>query len=593
MLAISNRSMTIRVACELQVVRGLCRKVREFLADAGLSADELNPWEQTLAEAVNNAILYAPPASKNLPVQTNITVSQTLVEVRISDHTAGFDFPQNAVLPEPDAESGRGLFMIQSLTDEAIYLRGRGENCLVLRKHRNLGSRLSESADDSRQELEETRHTLDLMTEELASSYESLAAIFQYSAELSTNVSSHDFTRRWLDQLLTIIGADWYLLRLLSPDGNHLCVAATSLPGWQEHVIPLASSPDAPCLEQRAIHQHRDVWFDDATPLHHADPLATVGQPASGFAHPIVVNGTPVGVLTVACGTGTRMAEAGNINIIHTFADFLGIQVRNARFAEEQVRTRLMSREMEIATNIQRSLLPERMPNLRGFGMAGHCRSARQVGGDYYDAIVTGEGQLLLVVADVMGKGLPAAIFAAIFRSLVRARLDLAAKPGEFLVWLNRNLGADVGRVDMFITAQLAFVDLNQRRLRVAGAGHPPLLLAGQDGSCEALESSGPPLGVLMQKEYGDTERILPHGAQVFLFTDGLSEARDPAGELLGVPRLIHWLQEQACRQQPVGQTQQNLLAMLEQFEQGTLSGDDQAFVLLAEEPVTSTNHAS
>src|SRR5207244_13408913 len=105
-------------------------------------------------------------------------------------------------------------------------------------------------------------------------------------------------------------------------------------------------------------------------------------------------------------------------------------------------------------------------PPLTGFGLAGYCESARQVGGDFYDVVKLSDHSLLMVIADVMGKGIPAAMFAATLRSLLRALPELTHQPSELLSRVNRLLFDELSEVDMFITAQLVYVDASQRRLR-------------------------------------------------------------------------------------------------------------------------------
>jgi serine phosphatase RsbU (regulator of sigma subunit) len=206
------------------------------------------------------------------------------------------------------------------------------------------------------------------------------------------------------------------------------------------------------------------------------------------------------------------------------------------------------------------------------------------VGGDFYDILREQEDGLLLVMADVMGKSLPAALFATVLRTLVHARPDLVREPGEFLVWLNRNLFAELGRFDMFITAQLAFADCGARELRVAGAGHPPLLVADRAGAVQAIESTGPPLGVRLEGGFVETRLRLPPGARVLLYTDGLNEARDAGGGQFGLDALSAWLAEAARRGDSAERCREGLQAVLRRHEAGRAPADDQTLLLLCEE---------
>jgi len=205
------------------------------------------------------------------------------------------------------------------------------------------------------------------------------------------------------------------------------------------------------------------------------------------------------------------------------------------------------------------------------------------VGGDFYDAFVTQLGGWLLAIADVMGKGVPAAMFAAIFRSQLRAGAERAATPGALLTWLNRSLHDDLDQVEMFITAQLVYLNPDRRSFQMASAGHPPLLVAAGDGRVQAVEDSGLPLGIMPDTVYTERTVALPPGANLLLFTDGLTEARGREGKLLWVGPLEKCLAQAAKSGSPVEATKAALIALVAAHQEGVPPGDDQTFLLLAE----------
>ena len=531
---------------------------------------------------MNNAVKYCRPEALNRPIRVDFLVALEWVEVRVTDHSPGFDWPEQAELPPDDSESGRGLFLIQTLTDESSYLRGRGKNCLALRKRRIPATTSPGTHRTSLpEELRETRHTLDLMTEELASSYESLSAIFRFTAELNRGVDARDFIPRWLGELLGITEADWFVLRLLDPVSGHLQVAACSSTKWSSGPVLLdAHSTHGNFVEARAALRRGDVWFETASPLAPNDPLTLLAQRGCGFAHPLFVNDTLVGVLSLGRCDSQRPFQAGEVNVIQTFGDFLGLQTRSNQLHEEHVRARLNTRDLEIAANLQRALLPEQLVSVPRASLSGYYRSAREIGGDYYDAFRVGDGNLLLVVADVMGKGLPAALFAFMFRSLVRARRDLAPRPGEFLSWLNQNLFQELDRAEMFITAQMAFLDCEHGEIRVASAGHPPMLIAGSTGVVTEINAGGPPLGILADTSYSEAREPYA-GGRGLMFTDGLMEARNPSGDLLGLAAIKAELASAMRLGESSETTKRRLVSLLQTFEQGAPPADDTAFIVI------------
>lgn len=578
-----GETCTHEFPCDYGGVAELGRRARDFLAQAGLPTGELDAWELALAEAANNAVKHCRPETRQLVIRVDLLVTREWAEARVTDHTPGFTWPEKAELPPPDSESGRGLFLIQNLTDEAHYLRGSGENCLVLHKRRPSPKETPASPPPSAaEELREVRHTLDLMTEELASAYESLYAIFRFSTELQGGVASKELIHRWLDQLLTITESDWLVLRLCDRSPQQLRLVATSAKeGRCEIVAREIDSTQENSIEARAASRHSDIWFDDSSPLSSDDPLYHLGENGCGFARSLHVDDTLLGVLSVGRRDRLRPFTAGQVGVVQTFGDFFGLQVRNAQMQEEQFRARLNQRDLEIAAHLQRNLLPEQLPSVPRATLAGFYRSAREIGGDYYDALPTADGNVVIVVADVMGKGLLAALFAFMFRSLARARRDLASQPGAFLTWLNQNLFQELDRADMFITAQMAYLDFQRGEIRLASAGHPPMMIASTAGVVHELAVGCPPLGVLADVRFGE-ERFPWTGGCALMFTDGLIEARNPQGDLLGLDAVKALLADAARKGESPDAIKQRVASLLQDFEQGAPPADDTAFIVIA-----------
>jgi len=579
-----TRCCTLAVACDFHAIREAAGQVRQFLTAAGLPASEGDAWELILTEAGNNAVQHATATGRHLPIGLDVVCGPTGVELRMTDHTAGFVLPAVAALPAADSEHGRGLYLIQTLADSVDYLQGRAENCLVVRK--KIAAPLASPTRDLAGQLAESEQTLQAMTEELASCYENLSAVFRFSAALNQPQAAEEFAAKWLGELLTIVEADWYVLRVAEAGAvGELRVFASSFHDGLERMTKLLlRTAGMTQVEVAATLTKQDEWFDAQTPLESADLLAALVRRSSGLAHPIFVNETLLGMLTVGRLTDETPFKAAQVNIIQTFADFLGIQIANDQFRSEYLRTQLLRRELEIASDLQRSLLPETLPQLPGFGLAGQFQSARQVGGDFYDAIPIAGGRLLLAIADVMGKGVPAALFAAIFRSHLRARLYLADRPGDFLSWLNRSLFPDLNRLSMFITAQLVIIDPAARQVRVAGAGHCPLLVTTPGGTPREIPNTGLPLGIEAEVEYAAVTQPLKATERLLLFTDGLSDVRGAGNQILGLDRLKQHLQRITNQSHTAVEMAQALTAVLKDFQGDQPPADDQAFLVFAGE---------
>jgi serine phosphatase RsbU (regulator of sigma subunit) len=226
---------------------------------------------------------------------------------------------------------------------------------------------------------------------------------------------------------------------------------------------------------------------------------------------------------------------------------------------------------------------------LRNFKLAGFCESAREVGGDFYDVLFLSGDTLLLIVADVMGKGVPAAMFAAVFaatvRGLVLASPGWARQPSLLLSRVNRQMAEELSDVDMFITAQLAFVDVAKRELVAASAGHCPLLVgAVHKNAVLTVSPEGIPLGILSNATFADEIIVLEKGFRVLLYTDGLTEARNAQGQFFGQERLTSSFRQSLAENQTAEQLKQQLSAESKRFKSDTILHDDQAFLILAEE---------
>src|SRR5262245_52666455 len=125
-------ALSLSLACQVEAIRPAARRVVDFLKDQHLSAQEIQACELAVVEACNNAVRYARPETTGESVTIEISCGRERVELRVEDHTPGFEFPQAIALPEPEQESGRGLFLIRSVMDKADYLRGTKGNCLVM-----------------------------------------------------------------------------------------------------------------------------------------------------------------------------------------------------------------------------------------------------------------------------------------------------------------------------------------------------------------------------------------------------------------------------------------------------------------------------
>jgi serine phosphatase RsbU (regulator of sigma subunit) len=248
------------------------------------------------------------------------------------------------------------------------------------------------------------------------------------------------------------------------------------------------------------------------------------------------------------------------------------IEAQRREAAEKMEAERRMGQELEIAKQVQARLFPQTLPALETLEYAGVCRQARQVGGDYYDFLDFGNGRLGLVIGDISGKGIAAALLMAHLQASLRSRSATAfEQPEHFLQSVNQMFCESTAESSY---ATLFFSEYNDktRSLRYANCGHLPALLLRADGTLERLESTGTVIGLFKQWSCSIVERPLDKGDTLVLYTDGVTESFNDADEEFGEERLV------AALRKHQGQTAQilleSILAELIKFASGEQHDD-------------------
>jgi serine phosphatase RsbU (regulator of sigma subunit) len=200
---------------------------------------------------------------------------------------------------------------------------------------------------------------------------------------------------------------------------------------------------------------------------------------------------------------------------------------------------RQAAHDLAIAKQVQTRLFPQRQPLLRTLAYAGVCHPARTVGGDYYDFLDLGNGRLGLVIADIVGKGMGAALLMANLQAALRSQCATAwEQPERFLRSVNQLLHENTAEGD-YATLFFAQYDDATRKLRYSNCGHPPALLLSGGGGLERLGSTSTVMGLFEEWDCTMEERELAPGDAVLLYTDGVTEARNGEGEEFGEDRLL------------------------------------------------------
>jgi phosphoserine phosphatase RsbU/P len=264
------------------------------------------------------------------------------------------------------------------------------------------------------------------------------------------------------------------------------------------------------------------------------------------FAHaPIIIEGQPIGVLSAFSKSAKGIFTAEFTDLFKGLAGQVGVAWRNASQTEELIAAKENEREMQIAKDIQLSLLPRSVPSIPGLSLAGICVPARQVGGDYYDFLHQEDDTLDLIIADVSGHNVGAALIMAETRTFIQAKAKDLPSPSAIMDALNEFFYQDLTNAELFITMFYLKYHPSTRNLVYASAGHnPPLICRFGTFSCERLDAEGMILGIKTGIVFEEKQVELNHGDILLLYTDGITEAENREGMFFGEERLCTILHE-------------------------------------------------
>lgn len=243
------------------------------------------------------------------------------------------------------------------------------------------------------------------------------------------------------------------------------------------------------------------------------------------------------GVLLVGERPAGRPYESEEIDFAAALARQVQAAIEAARLHRLRIEKERQDRDLQIAREIQRTLLPRVLPKAEHFDLSALSRSCYQVGGDYYDAIPLGDGRLALVVGDVSGKGTPASLMMASVHASLQAMAG-TAPPADWLSRLNRFLFEKTG-TSRYVTLFYGELDAARRRLVYVTAGHVPPYLVRGHGACERLRRGGPVVGLLEDARFESGSVELAAGDLLAVVTDGVTEAESEGGEEFGDSRVL------------------------------------------------------
>jgi len=257
----------------------------------------------------------------------------------------------------------------------------------------------------------------------------------------------------------------------------------------------------------------------------------------SEIAVPIIRNQRAIGALNLESDQLSAFDET-DLEVLQFFADAASISIEKAMLHRQLLEKRLIDKQLELARDLQSRLFPSEPPRITGYDIAGICLPAEEIGGDYYDFIQLPRRGLGVAVADVSGDGIASALVMTAFRGLLRMYTHGRLGPSKIARTVNHLL-PEFTDSSYFVTAVYVVLSPMSEEFTYVCCGHPPPLLMHSDGSCEYLFEHGPVLGILRNANYPSETLSLTPGDILVLYTDGVVDISNQAGNEFGIDRLV------------------------------------------------------
>jgi sigma-B regulation protein RsbU (phosphoserine phosphatase) len=321
------------------------------------------------------------------------------------------------------------------------------------------------------------------------------------------------------------------------------CIASVGQNYLDEYTIPLTSGVMGKSVTQKKcirvgnvrkdVREIAEFYFD----LDNKTNFTTY----SVLCAPLIAANECIGVIhCLNKKSENNLFEEEDRNLLETLAAPAAFAIRNAKMAKEMIEKNKVQKEIEIVGEIQQSLLSKNKEEK--FPIAGINIPAKIVSGDFYNFSDLGEGRYGFGVADVSGKGIKSSILMSKASSLYTCLSKTIFSPAELISLLNNEICETISR-GMFVTMLIGIYDSNQKTLNLSSAGHEPPLILDKEENFTTFEDSGPPLGVMAKFKF--TETTIPFSdSSIYIFTDGITEIKDPNGEVLGAEGFRNYIKK-------------------------------------------------
>jgi serine phosphatase RsbU (regulator of sigma subunit) len=396
-----------------------------------------------------------------------------------------------------------------------------------------------------------------------------MRAINQIHQALAGSLTLTELLDLILARCFDVLGPEEGAIMLRGADGS-VYHAAQRRAGPGDGVVPVPRRLVDEVLGKGKPALVVDAAYDDR--FAGSNSVLTTGI-RSILAAPLIDAEGSLGLITLSSRLAVRTFAAADLDMLVSIAAAAALRVRNVALAEALAARRVVEHELALAHDVQMSMLPRPLPPRADVQLAAQLTPAREIGGDLSDFVVDGD-RLWFIVADVAGKSIAAALYMAIVKTLFRATACAGADIEEVAGRMNRELARDNDRM-MFVTAAMGSLDLVSGALALVDAGHNPALIF--PGRLDVPK--GMALGVVADAAYAAVRLTINRGTTLVLYTDGLTDARNTAGEMFGEPRL-HAAIAAAAAEAPEALVAQ-VIGAVEGFAAGAPPDDDLTLLAL------------
>lgn len=555
----------LRVDAVHQNLRTISYFIHGIARHLQLTEKTLFDIDLAIEEAVTNIINHAYPPGHAGEIVLRVELSDDVMHITLTDW--GIPLDPEDVQPfdihapvEARIRGGMGLHLIYSLMDQVSRKTtpALGEpNTLTLLKH------IERVQPGARR----------------PSTMRELNAMRTISMIMATNIDLDALLKLIVNKLVETIGAERGTLYLIDEERDELVsrVLLEDTNTLQEIRVKIGEGISGHVAATGEVLNIQNA-YDDPRFLRSFDQKSGYRVHSILTAPMVNPQQNIIGVVQLLNKIGEPFTSRDE-RLLTAMAAQAAISIENARLYAQEMEQQLVNRELETARGIQKGFLPQTIPQHAGWDIAAFWRPMREVAGDFYDFYALPDGRLAVVIADVSGKGVPAALFMALTTTVLRFAMSLNFAPDQLMDQANQAIIADQ-RSKMFATVFVGYVELDSGVMRFASAGHnPPLLYRAATGRCEYLEAPGVAMGVFKDADYAGETVTLADGDMLVMYTDGITETINADEEEFGEERLEELLTQcAACSAQELIDV---ITEAVNAFAQDQGVADDESLVII------------